>query len=393
MACMARSWIQRRRFCLALLVTGAALGGAAFAEPAFFPLSPAVMAQGGASTAEARGYDALFTNPAGFSRTPGSLTVLTTSAWMYGNPARLFGTLGDPSPQAAVDTFTGEVTGGGAGFGAAAGIGYVGRGLGLGLTLVTDSYLYGPTVLGASGDASVTLGAVAGFALPINLAGVKLHLGADFRPMARVRAPINDQTAFDLLAAMQDGGDPLTQLGSVAAFHGFAFGLDLGAIAELGGFRLGLAVRDFLGTRFSYGQSTVEDILGSLQSSLAFPTSPAAPGEYLIPMDVRLGFAWHPDLGAAKKFIDPVLQVDLQDIVGVLQDKRSPWALLHLGAEVELLSFLTLRAGLNQGYVTLGAGMKLLLLDVSGAVFTREMGKHLGDRPNSGMILEGAIRL
>jgi hypothetical protein len=363
-------------------------------EPPFQPVSPEVMAQGGAFVASARGYNALFYNPAGFARPGGSLTLASLSTWLYGNPDRLLEAVGGRSGSTPLSDFLNtEITSGGIGFGAAAGIGYVGRGLGLGVALMMDSYLYGDTAMDATGDITVTLGFVAGLALPVRLLGMKLNLGADFRPLVRVRAPVDYQTVFDVLDALQNGGDPLAALNGVSALHGFGIGLDLGAIAELGSFSLGLSVRDFLGTRFSYAQSTTGDILNALQSSGNFPNGEPVSGEFAIPMNVSLGAAWHPDLGGLRAVFDPVIHADLQDVIGVIQDGRSPWTLLHIGAEVELLSFLKLRAGLNQGYLTLGGGLKLLLLDINVALFTREAGKHLGDRPNSGLTIEGAVRL
>ena len=58
-----------------LLITGLliVIGLRAFAqndveyEPKFQPQSPQIMAQGGSFTANAKGYNALFMNPAGFS--------------------------------------------------------------------------------------------------------------------------------------------------------------------------------------------------------------------------------------------------------------------------------------------------------------------------------------
>jgi hypothetical protein len=37
--------------------------------------------------------------------------------------------------------------------------------------------------------------------------------------------------------------------------------------------------------------------------------------------------------------------------------------------------------------------VRLPLLDINAAFFTREMGRHLGDRPSSGLALEAALRL
>ncbi len=389
---MARLWIIRLCLVLGLLASGLR---PASAEPPFLSPSPVLLAQGGSSTAVADGYDALFTNPAGFSLSKGSVTLSSFSAWVYGSPSRLLDTLADPTEAAMIDYLNGEITRGGGGLGAAYGIGWVGRGLGLGLSLTADSFLQGPTVHDATGDLlNLTLGFVAGFALPLKLAGGKVHLGVDFRPMVRVRAPADgNASALAVLDALQGHAEPLAMLNAADALHGFGIGLDMGAIAEFGAFRLGFSVRDFMGTRFDYSRNTLSDIGDTLTNSFNLPQGPAASGNFVIPMTVNLGMSWHPDLGGLKSLIDPILHADLQDIVGGIQEGRSPWTLLHVGMEVGLLSLLKLRAGLDQGYFTMGAGLKILILDVNWALFTRELGSQPRDWPSSGMVVEGAIRL
>ena len=72
-----------RSFIAALLLFLAA--GMAFAntfnEIPFAPMGPEVLGRGGSAIADARGFDSLFFNPAGFSRDPSSFTLSSTSAW------------------------------------------------------------------------------------------------------------------------------------------------------------------------------------------------------------------------------------------------------------------------------------------------------------------------
>ncbi len=362
-------------------------------EKPFVPVSPQIMGQGGAFIADAHGFNSLFYNPAGFARSDGSLTISDTTAWVYANPARFMDSIGNASTEEITNFVNQEITTGGLGYGFSQGIGYVGGGLGLGAAFIMDSYLYGPTALGAEGDITFTLGFIAGLGLPVDLLGIKFNFGADIRPMIRVHAPFAHDTALDLLNAAMSGGDLLASFSGVDAMHGFGLGLDLGAIAELGNLNVGLSIRDFLGTSFKYTENSFETIMDSLGSSGSFPDSGTEVTEdYHIPMDVGVGVAYYPDWALLGDLIEPSFYADLQDVIGVIRDKRSPWALLHMGTEVKMLSFLTLRAGLNQGYITLGGGIELLFLDLNFALFTREMGKHLGDRPNSGITIEGAIR-
>jgi hypothetical protein len=174
--------------------------------------------------------------------------------------------------------------------------------------------------------------------------------------------------------------------------YGVGIGLDAGMILELGPLLVGLSVRDIGGTRFQYATDTVSGILGTLQGSGRLPVGGAVSDTWVTPMDVAAGIAFHPKLGKASKIFDPSLQVDCQDIVGIVRDGRSPWTLLHVGADIKLLSFFSLRAGLDQGYFTFGTGLKIFFLDVNAAVFTRELGTHLGDIPNAGATVEVALR-
>jgi hypothetical protein len=365
--------------------------GAQAGEPPAAPLSPEVLAQGGSFTANGEGFQTLFHNPAAFASERRSLTILAASSWVYANPARLFQSLpfgGDG--QALAEFMEGEITSGGFGMGSSAGIGYVGRGLGLGAVLNVDSYLWGPTALGATGRLTADLQFVAG--LSLKTLGDRLWLGADVRPLIRLAVPVDYDTMFGFFDAMQSGGDPLAALEASPALYGFGFGIDLGAMLALGGLRVGLSVRDFLGTSIIYRQSTFGEVLESLQETGGFPSGGTAFAEDpVIPMELSLGLSYRFDF--APRTIDPVVHLALSDLLTVIRGERSPWTALHLGTEVRLLRFLALRAGLNQGYLTFGGGLRVPLLDLNVAFFTREMGRRLGDQPSSGMALEAALRL
>jgi hypothetical protein len=259
--------------------------------------------------------------------------------------------------------------------------------------IIEDSMLYGPTLLGASGNLTATIGFIGGLSVPFDVLGFKVHAGGDIRPMIRVHAPLSNSVALGMLNALANGQDMLSPLNNADALYGVGIGVDLGAIAELGWFTFGLSVRDLGGTQFKYNKSTFGTLSSTFGSQLKFPAGAAVTeDQYVIPMDVGLGFAFHPDLGSTKYFIDPSFSVDMRDLGGVLGGTRSIWSVLHGGAELKLINMFTLRSGLNQGYLTFGAGVKLLVLDMSFALFTRELGAHIGDRPSAGATLDIAIR-
>jgi len=109
--------------------------------------------------------------------------------------------------------------------------------------------------------------------------------------------------------------------------------------------------------------------------------------------NVSVGLSWAPKLVIG--LIEPALYLELQDPVQVIQDWGgigSALNLLHVGAEAKFLGFITLRGGLNRGWLSAGAGMKLLFLDLNAAVFTEELGALPGDNPRSGLSVQAAFR-
>jgi hypothetical protein len=383
-----------------LLFLGAGMAFAhTFDEIPFAPMSPAVLGRGGSAIADARGYDSLFNNPAGFSRDPSTFTMSSTSAWVYARPDELIGLAGQfaggtSTPASIFNFLNNQVTRGGIGAGASWGIGYVGGGLGLGASIILDSVLSGPSLLGVTGDLTGTIGFIGGLSVPFEVAGFKVHVGGDVRPMIRVHVPLDNPDAVGMLNALATGLDVLNSLGSAPALYGVGIGLDVGAIAELGWFNVGLSIRDLGGTQFRYNTSSFSALESALSSSFQFPTSGTlyTANQYVIPMDIGVGVAFHPDFGTFNNIIDPSISFDMRNIVGAFSGDVSPWTLLHLGIETRFFSVFTARAGINQGYLTMGGGMKFLVFDFNFAVFTRELGVHIGDKPLSGMSLDASVR-
>jgi hypothetical protein len=387
-----------RKAAIVSLIVIACTAASAFAadEPEFFPMLPQIMGEGGDVTASAHGYISLFTNPAGFSRAPGDFTFGATT-WLYARPDRaletLLGMAGDPADATLIPKFVStEVPDGGFGVGGLFGVGWAGSGLGLGAFMLMDSFIDGPNMGGAEGDFTATLGFVGGLSVPVKLGDITLHVGGDVRPMVRIHGQLTYDQVKEMIEAMSDGGDVLSPLLDSNTLYGVGVGFDLGAIMEIGGLSAGLSIRDLLGTTFSYSEAPFGTVIYSLSQTQNLPEGTAPSDTYTIPMNVSAGVAYNPDLGALKFFVDPTVHAGLSDVIGVIQEGRSPWTLLHVGAEAKILSVFTLQAGLNQGYLTAGAGLHLLFLDLNFAIFTRELGLHLKDQPSSGASLDVAIR-
>jgi hypothetical protein len=392
------------------LVTAALLAAVTAVLPAvdvvelgFLPMSPGVLAQGGADTATAQGWDAFFSNPAGFSHGQGDLTVLQAGAWLYARPDRAIALVqgvisGGVSP-ALFTSIGDEITDGGFGVGASMGIGYAGKGLGLGMAIITDSYFWGPTLLGMGGDLTATVGFMGGMSFPLEAGPFTFHVGGTLRPMVRIHTLLPNADALAMFTALQAGSTLVAALGTANAVYGVGVGLDFGVIAELGWFTLGLSARDIGGTVFNYSIDDFATVSSVFGSELRLPPGAPVTDRYVIPMDVSFGASFHPVFGDGKfnKILDTTLHVELTDLVHTIGDAvrgdASIWKMVHAGAELRLLSVLSTWVGLNQGYFTFGAGLDLFVVDINLAVFTRELGDWLGDRPSSGASLELAIRL
>lgn len=362
------------------------------------PMIPEIIAQGGSFTAVAEGYPALFTNPAGFAADRTDFTIVTANPWVYARPDKLIETVGimtgagGPDTSVIIDAVEDQIINNGFGVGAAFGISYVGSGLGLGLFGVVDFMLSGDSIPGVEGELEVTVGAVGGYAIPFELGGLVLTIGGDVRPMVRLRAPLKNSVALGLVSELVSGNiDVLPMLMGLDAYYGSALAVDLGALLDIGPFSIGLSVRDLGGTQFFYSSATVAQQLDSIQSG-AFPQGNITDTEFIIPMEISLGAAFHPDLGDFSDIIDPQVHIDLKDPIGVIRDGKSPWMLLHIGGEVRFFNFINVRAGLNQGFLTLGLGFDIPFMNINIATFSRASGIYLLDGQTSGVSIEAAIR-
>jgi len=365
-------------------------------EKPFFPNSPSLLAQGGSSTATANGYDALFTNPAGFSRSPGSFTLTGVSAWIMGNfNSKDINAVMNNDKNENIALAERQITKTGLGAGASAGVGFVGSGLGFGIIEEIDSYMYGENILGATGDLYSTTSFIVGYSFPIKIGGITFHLGGDVRPMFRIRAPLGANTITSMFTSSEgeSGFSIDSLLNGPNAYYGVGMALDTGVIAKYGSFQAGIAARDVFGTRFNYSKSSLKNVTDSLKSGGVPEDGETVNATHIIPMNVSAGLAFDPEFGILKYAVDPLVHIGFNDVMGLVKkEETSFFTHLHAGAEVKVLQFIKLRAGINQGYFTTGVGLDLLFLDINAAVFTLERGSFAGARPNNGVSIEAAFR-
>lgn len=355
------------------------------------PKDPRAMALGDTTQALSSGYQGFFGNPAAFADGKGELSLLDASAWLYASPTTsnvdaLQAAIGQSGAD-IITTLNELITTNGIGGGAAFGFGYAGGGLGIGLTTVVDSYVWGKNALGAEGTVDAQVSLTLGVAFPLPLFGLDLSVGGALRPFLRMTGPISSTQ----LSSMMTGGSIDAAIGGAAVDVGFGLAGDVGARLNLGKrFSLGLSVRD-IGTEQRLSPSTFGEVADSLSRGDLPPSESYA--TYLMYPDITLGASFRPIVGPLSGLVDLLFIAELQDPVGVIQDKKTVLQLLHAGIEARLLGGLfSLRGGVNQGYLSMGVGIELLAIKANVGLFTEELGFRPGDRPRTGVAAQLALR-
>lgn len=117
----------------------------------------------------------------------------------------------------------------------------------------------------------------------------------------------------------------------------------------------------------------------------ATATSPVIPNA--IKQQINLGGAVTRDLWITKA----TLAADYNDVAGSVGTDKDKGKRLHMGAEIKFPKILALRAGLNQGYMSYGAGLDFWLLKLDYAYYKEEVGAYAGQREDTRHALELSI--
>lgn len=174
---------------------------------------------------------------------------------------------------------------------------------------------------------------------------------------------------------------------------GYALPFDLGATIGLGkSFGVSATVTNLNGTYHMKSYTSEGDFLiaEGRQAQIDIPmpeghvTNDSMEFEIETPWELNFGVSFAPDW----KVLRPVVSADLVDMAGMVRDIRNgnfraEDLLLHLnaGAEISIAELLRVRAGVNRGYVSVGAGINLLIMQVDASYGWREMGPQIGDKP------------
>lgn len=331
------------------------------------PKDAKTMGMGGASKVFADRYQALFGNPAALASAKGSLTFADLSTWLYIKPTpskiqdfqTLMNTEDDNERARLIAKFQTENNG--LGGGASVGLGWAGKGFGLGLNMTADAYTDALKV-----KMMTQLNGVVGLAIPFHLGPVTIKAGLDGRIYFRT----DSDGMWDIMSID----------GTSLVINGTGLAADLGAIVELGPFMVGASVRD-LGMEIDMGKGKLDQM-----SSMDLPLPDSTPYSLNPKVYTGAGVKLGGRLLATSAF------AEVSDTLAVFEDSDALWMNLHVGAELKLLNMIAVRAGLNQGYISLGAGLDFLFLHADVAVFTEELGRYVGYMPRSGIAIQAAVR-
>jgi len=380
--------MYKKAILLALIIV---VGGVVFAQTETGSISPkdaSSMGMGGTFKVFSTGYDTFFGNPAGFGTKSGQLTLADLNTWVYmkptpdnikavqdvmgGNSEDMVGLIGD----LIVDN--------GFGAGASLGLGWAGKGFGLGFTMVTDEVATGASLLGAKLISQTQADFTVGLAFPFNLGPLAFSLGADARLFYKLNSDPASGWPFSTIVddIVTNDKDPMEAVADMDILGGYGLAFDTGATIGFGPFMAGVMMRD-LGFEINMERVKVRDVLENGEIPMDGPVP------YTLKPVITTGLGFKLDIG----LISPSVYIEANNPLAVFEEGiDSVWGNIHAGAELRILRILALRAGLNQGYLSLGAGIDILFLHADAAVFTEELGVNPGDFGRTGIAVQAAVR-
>lgn len=200
-----------------------------------------------------------------------------------------------------------------------------------------------------------------------------------------IRAFLNAVGFDSVMSAMNESGDIMSAFDSMPIAIGWALPLTVGVNVNFPfGFTISNVVSNINLINGGYNyvvqdsyndfvDDPVDSILSPLQNDPVFTAKSDAIWS--------IGFGWHPEY-SLDWLAKPTVAVDVVDLVGLFGDfsMTNFLARLKLGAELELLNFIELRAGLNGGYTSVGVGFNILIFHVEASYYWNEFGNVLGEK-------------
>lgn len=268
--------------------------------------------------------------------------------------------------------------------------GYTGEGLGLGFYMNLDTEVFGNNISSTTLENVLTTSLLMGYARTFYIFSKEVDIGIALRPMYKIRADIPLNSLMNIIVE-DENNDILENLNYLT---GVGLGWDIGFKYKYKDFKFGLAILDIFGTTITYSENTYENI-----TSGNFLGGVEAKNKYITPMSAIIGVSYNPYLGEWNDKINPTISTDFRLVfidesqVREYNIQRTLLSNLSIGMDLEFFRFFNLRTGLNQGYVTLGLGLRVFALEINGAIYSKELGERAGERQQMGAGVEFAIRL
>lgn len=269
-------------------------------------------------------------------------------------------------------------------------MGYTGNGIGAGLYMNLDTEVFGNNIPSTSLENVLTTSLLLGYARTFLINSKEIDIGVSVRPMYKIRAGLPLSNLLNVI--VEDANNDILE--NLNYLTGVGIGWDLGIKYHYKDFKFGLVLIDIFGTKITYSRNTYENI-----SNGNFLGGVEVEEQYITPMSAIVGVSYNPYFGDLNNTINPTLSTDFRLIFideSQVKDytiQRTLLANLSMGLNLEFFRIVSLRAGLNQGYATVGLGIKVLAIEVNGAIYSRELGERAGDRQQMGAALEFAIKL
>ncbi len=268
-------------------------------------------------------------------------------------------------------------------------LGYTGNGIGLLIYNTSDMLLRikqsaGIPYASLDFDSEIGITAGVGFEIPVVLLleSRRLYGGVNFKYIIRKRY-YNDRMSILQVVDLVD--DP-SKFFSEVDYHlgGIGIGSDISLYWRGENIDYVFVFQDWFSTRFSWKKYVVQD---GKDVELEEPIS-----DTVVNPSLDFGVVWR-----MKRFLFiPSFFLSnfrfIGEIHGVDRLRDNFFLKLHFGAEVKIFQFLWIRAGLNQGYPTVGVGIDLDYLRIDAAIFTEELGARPGQIPHTDISLGVRMR-
>lgn len=369
----------------------------------FEPLSVRSEAMGGSGIANPGRSDTFFLNPAGFCLYNGQLSLPYVGFRLYNiNSLAQNGFFSSLSK--------GDMTNAGVNFVTAIQSGYLDLAaidlgfsfsisdFGLGVNSQVKLSTIGPGTVGSTVIAETNLVGNIGYAHLFELNGgysIALGVNVKFNYLAYTTPGVEsgEKGGFSAsrLVSVFSSPDPFIKslLNGVPVAGGFSVPVDCGLILSMPhDFSFGFAVRNINGgfaeMNTYNGFSSLLYEITNIKLKDSTITDKVNTFSITTPIQLDLGFAWAPPEKGFFKYIKPSLALDFVDAIGFFENELS-WeqVLLHIkmGIELRVLRIIDLRAGLNQGYPSLGASLDLAAFRVDALYSVKEYGYEVGNNP------------